>query len=1085
MTNPSLLSCYSYVSWLTVLLLTRCAAAADFEYSIAKSPGTADYVLAKEQWQLKRWVAAKFEEQPETRSAAGSLTLSLKGKLLKNMATTKVYHTEVGALPLKIVDKTYRRGLYCPSTGSIVIKLEQPARSFHAVFGVDSNRVQSFYSNAGRGSVVGIVEVAGKEVFRSKAMREGLAAVPLDVELDGATEFTLRMEDAGGGIVERVDFNQADWAEARVELKVDETIWLGDLPTAPLRAAYSTEPHFSFIYDGRRSSEFLADWKHQRNDVRVLDEHRRQHSRTWTDPKTGLQVRCVGIEYRDYPVIEWKVFLKNTSSKPTPIIENILPLDTRFERNNEDEFVLHHSNGSPHSLVKMSDPTDYAPRETTLGPRAEERLGSKIGLPASSDLPFFNLAWNDEGVIVAIGWPGQWQASLTRDKERGLQLQAGQELTHFRLLPGEEVRSPLIAMLFWKGGDWIRAQNVWRRWMIKHNLPRTADGRLPPHHHAASSSAFYMESTGATEANQIAFVDRYIEEGIKPDYWWIDAGWYDYDDYWLNVGTWRPNSKRFPRGLRPISDHLHKHDMKLILWFTPECVTRGSFIDRKHPRWLLKGGAEWWMGHALIQGEFPAHVNDSGLTLMEDVAAFGIGNPDATVTGKTRLADGKWHLVTATRAISNKTGRSELRLYVDGGLDASGSSVNTEPMDANKSWGVGRQYQTRGITGEIDDVRVYDSALSAHEVAAIYRRSDTKRPFARYTFDGSVKDVDGDHNGKPIGTGALKFVGGASKQDNDRALSFNNDYGIEIPNKTPLNFTLSCWVRMDAPQPPPWGRGDFRLFDFSKPEAVTWLTDHIDEGIKKQGVDLFRHDGIPPLKFWRSNDAEDRQGISEIRHVEGLLRFWDELRRRHPMLRIDICSGGGSRNELETLRRAVPLWRSDYAYETTGMQTLTYGMSLWIPYFGTGINASDPYTFRSQLAPANVTSWDLRRHDLDYDHCRKMLAQRRDITPYYYGDFYPLTTYRTGNDVWMAWQFDKPETGEGMIQAFRRPRSSVVSMQFKLRGLKSKARYLLTDFDSAEPRVVSGSELINDGLIVTLPKRRQAALIKYRRIEGE
>ncbi len=62
----------------------------------------------------------------------------------------------------------------------------------------------------------------------------------------------------------------------------------------------------------------------------------------------------------------------------------------------------------------------------------------------------------------------------------------------------------------------------------------------------------------------------------------------------------------------------------------------------------------------------------------------------------------------------------------------------------------------------------------------------------------------------------------------------------------------------------------------------------------------------------------------------------------------------GARSKgLETLHRAVPLWRSDYAYETTGMQTLTYEMSLWIPYFGTGINTSDTYTFRSQMAPAN------------------------------------------------------------------------------------------------------------------------------------
>ena len=1073
-------SCISCLSWLTLILSLATAQLSPAQFS--NPPKTAHVVLAADQQQLKRWVAAKCEGREDRHSTPGSLTLSLEGELLKNMATTKVYHTEVGALPLKIVAKEYQRGLYCPSTGDIVVTLADPARSFHAVFGIDSNRVQSFYSNAGRGSVVGAVEVKGKEVFQTQIMREGLAGVPVEVDLEGVTRFTLRMSDGGGGVVERVDFNQSDWADARVELINGETVWIGDLPIEPLRADYSLDPPFSFVYDGGHSSKLLQNWQHQ-YDVRSLDEHQREHTRTWKDPKTGLQVRYVGIEYENYPVIEWTLFFKNMSNEPTPIIEEIKPLDTRFERDNEGEFHLHHSNGSPHSLVKMSDQSDYAPRETRLDPETEELLGSKIGLPASHDLPFFNLEWNDQGVIVAIGWPGQWSASLTRDKERGLQMQAGQELTHFRLLPGEEVRSPLIAMQFWKGGDWIRAQNVWRRWMIEHNLPRTGDGKVPAPQHAASSSAFYMESTGATEANQVAFIDRYIEEGIKPDYWWIDAGWYEYDEYWLNVGTWRPNENRFPRGLRPISEHLHQHDSELILWFVPECVTRGSYIDRMHPDWLLKGGAEWWMGHALIQGEFPAHVNDAGLTLMEDVAAFGIGNPDATVTGKIRVADGAWHLVTATRFINKEAGRSDLRLYVDGKLDARGVSPNIEPIDANKSWGVGRQYQTRGIVGDIDDVRVYHSALTADEVAAIYAGSLKKKPAAHYIFDGAIADVVGQREGKQIGTGDLTFVKGASNRSNDKSLRFDNDYGIEIPHDTPHNFTLSCWVRMDSPQSPPWGRGDFRLFDFTNPDAVRWLTDHIDTQITEQGVDFYRHDGIPPLKYWRANDDVDRQGISEIRHVEGLLGFWDELRRRHPMLRIDICSGGGSRNELETLRRAVPLWRSDYAYETTGMQTLSYGMALWIPYFGTGINASDSYTFRSQMAPANNTSWDLRRRDLDYDFCRRMLAQRKRIVDYYYGDFYPLTKYRTENDVWMAWQYDKPELGEGMIQAFRRPNSPAVTMQFQLRGIDTEASYSVTNFDEPKPRQFSGAELVNEGLIVSLAQRRQAALITYKRVK--
>jgi len=49
---------------------------------------------------------------------------------------------------------------------------------------------------------------------------------------------------------------------------------------------------------------------------------------------------------------------------------------------------------------------------------------------------------------------------------------------HFKLHPGEEVRSPLIVLQFWQGEDWVRSQNIWRRWMMAHNMPKL-NGELP------------------------------------------------------------------------------------------------------------------------------------------------------------------------------------------------------------------------------------------------------------------------------------------------------------------------------------------------------------------------------------------------------------------------------------------------------------------------------------------------------------------------------------------------------------------------------------------------------------------------------
>ena len=80
-------------------------------------------------------------------------------------------------------------------------------------------------------------------------------------------------------------------------------------------------------------------------------------------------------------------------------------------------------------------------------------------------------------------------------------------------------------------------------------------------------------------------IDRYLEEGIKLDYWWMDAGWYPCGS-WLETGTWEVDTKRFPNGLKAISDHAHSKNVKTLLWFEPERVYPGTWLATNHPEWL-------------------------------------------------------------------------------------------------------------------------------------------------------------------------------------------------------------------------------------------------------------------------------------------------------------------------------------------------------------------------------------------------------------------------------------------------------------------------------------------------------------------
>ena len=291
------------------------------------------------------------------------------------------------------------------------------------------------------------------------------------------------------------------------------------------------------------------------------------------------------------------------------------------------------------------------------------------------------------------------------------------------------------------------------------------------------------------------------------------------------------------------------------------------------------------------------------------------------------------------------------------------------------------------------------------------------------------------------------------------------------------------------------GEGGTRLLNLGNPAARQWLTDHVDKLLTEQGIDLYRQDfNMDPLAFWRAADAPDRQGIAEIRHVTGYLAYWDELRRRHPNMLIDSCASGGRRNDLETMRRAVPLWRSDYAFEPIGHQGMTYGISLWLPYHGTGTVACtkasyygggrtpvEPYAFWSNTAPSLGFGIDIRVKEIDYAALRRLVGQWRQISRYYYGDYYPLTPYSLDKKAWIAWQFDCPEQGEGMIQALRRDDCPVESIRLRLHGIDASARYAVKNLDTGAETELAGRDLLEAGLALSLKDRPAAAVMTYRR----
>jgi alpha-galactosidase len=229
-----------------------------------------------------------------------------------------------------------------------------------------------------------------------------------------------------------------------------------------------------------------------------------------------------------------------------------------------------------------------------------------------------------------------------------------------------------------------------------------------------------------------------------------------------------------------------------------------------------------------------------------------------------------------------------------------------------------------------------------------------------------------------------------------------------------------------------------------------------------------------------------RDGLTENFYIQGHLALWDTLRARKPGLLIDSCASGGRRNDLESMRRAVPLLRSDYemtkdADKFEGFQGQTYGLSFWLPFYGGLSRFGDTYEYRSLIMPG------FGMHGQSLPVVKKAYDEFRRVAPLMIeGDYYPLTPYNRAPDQWIAWQFHDPAKDAGILQAFRRGKNKELELAAPLRGLNPTGRYRVTNLDAQEStEEKTGAELMEKGPSIQLAEPRSAGIWEYCRLPQE
>lgn len=292
-----------------------------------------------------------------------------------------------------------------------------------------------------------------------------------------------------------------------------------------------------------------------------------------------------------------------------------------------------------------------------------------------------------------------------------------------------------------------------------------------------------------------------------------------------------------------------------------------------------------------------------------------------------------------------------------------------------------------------------------------------------------------------------------------------------------------------------WALGDSNAAacgnDIGQRDCLDWTVGRILKTLDEGGVELYREDNnFDARPCWAERDhqmGEDRTGITENRAVAAHYELWDRIiaftSAHGGCAFVDSCASGGGRNDLESMRRAVPLLRSDVDRTTTALRlSMTASFNQWIPFCGASCTEQntqlapngrrDPYVLRASYLPIlNLSAQWTQNPNTDYALIRRSLAEWKRVIPYLLKAFYPLTPWHDQRDKtgWTAFAFLDGDTG--VLLAFRMEECGEDTVALSVPAWGPSDVHTLTDADSGAKIEVRGSDFQ-----ITRKEKRSAAL---------
>ena len=236
----------------------------------------------------------------------------------------------------------------------------------------------------------------------------------------------------------------------------------------------------------------------------------------------------------------------------------------------------------------------------------------------------------------------------------------------------------------------------------------------------------------------------------------------------------------------------------------------------------------------------------------------------------------------------------------------------------------------------------------------------------------------------------------------------------------------------------------------------------------------------------------DPKGKAAFRHMQGLNRVWDELRRRCPKLMLEVNNGGGNSLDLATMRRTYAGWLNDNTGGPHLTRMLQFGANHFMPanYLGMAVGPNADGTgqgddadfkdvaFLGRMAGEFLLHGRLNRWPQEVQRrARHWVTVYKKIRHLLVKDFYRLLPQPQSQLDWDAAQFSNGPQ-EGIIFAFRYA-GNEQRRRIHLRDVDARGDYRIVNESSGQTQAVLGEQLVTDGLDVEL-MQNDAKLFSYR-----